>query len=129
MRMASRISWWRKVRPARCWCCSITLRCLSRTLSIDDERLDWFLAKPMSHGRRSLFPSMILALLAIPALHAQALSPIPGYLQDIAGQFAMPDEFSFEQQIQAGTQGNPSNGNPFGYWHGVQIRPWFHYDG
>jgi hypothetical protein len=83
----------------------------------------------MSHCRRSLFPSTILVLLAVPAVYAQMLSPIPGYLLDVAGQFPMPDEFSFEQQIQAGTQGNSSNGNPFGYWHGVQIRPWFHYDG
>ena len=83
----------------------------------------------MSHGRRSLFPSTILVLLAVPAVWAQMLSPIPGYLLDVAGQFPIPDEFSFEQQIQTGTQGNSGNGNPFGYWHGVQIRPWLHYDG
>jgi hypothetical protein len=37
--------------------------------------------------------------------------------------------FSFEQQIQAATEANSSGGSPFAYWHGVQIRPWFHYDG
>jgi hypothetical protein len=41
----------------------------------------------------------------------------------------LSESFSFEQQIQNGTQGNPSNRNPFAYEHGVQIRPWIHYDG
>lgn len=55
---------------------------------------------------------MALVLFAIPALHAQVLSPIPGFLQDIAGQFPLPGEFILEQQIQVGTQGNSSNGKP-----------------
>jgi len=46
--------------------------------------------------RRSLFSSMALVLFAIPALHAQVLSPIPGFLQDIAGQFPLPGEFILE---------------------------------
>jgi hypothetical protein len=83
----------------------------------------------MSHGRRSLLPSAILVLLALSALHAQMLNPIPGSVQDVAGQFPLTDEFSFEQQIQVGTQGNSGNGNPFAYGHGLQVQPWFHYDG
>ena len=75
------------------------------------------------------FPSMILVLLAIPGLHAQVVNPVPGFLQDVAGQFPLSDEFSFEQQIQATTQGNSSSGNPFAYWHGAQVQPWLHYDG
>jgi hypothetical protein len=38
--MASRIYWWPIVLPTRCPCCSTILRCLSRTLSIDDSQLD-----------------------------------------------------------------------------------------
>jgi hypothetical protein len=26
-------------------------------------------------------------------------------------------------------QGNLTTGNPFAYWHGLQFRQWFHYDG
>src|SRR5215469_5614099 len=63
------------------------------------------------------------------ALRAQSVNPIPGYLQDVAAQYPFSKKFSFEQQIQAATQANSSGGNPFSYWHGVQIRPWFHYDG
>lgn len=62
-------------------------------------------------------------------LCAQLLTPIPASILDLEGQFAMPDMISFEQQIQSGTQGTPTNGNPFAYRHAVLIRPWFHYDG
>jgi hypothetical protein len=41
----------------------------------------------------------------------------------------LSDEFSFEQQIQTGTQGNDFSGNPFAYGHALQVRPWLHYDG
>jgi hypothetical protein len=68
-------------------------------------------------------------LFFIPALPAQTVDPVPGFLEDVAGQLSLPADFSFEQQIQAGTQGNSSSGNPFADWHGAQIRPWFHYDG
>lgn len=77
-------------------------------------------------------PYFVLAaavLLVLPALHAQVIDPVPGSQQDIAGQFPLPAQFSFEQQIQAGTQANTSTANPFAYWHAVQIRPWLHYDG
>jgi hypothetical protein len=60
---------------------------------------------------------------------AQTLSPIPGSIQDAASGVPITESLSFEQQIQNGTQGNPSNRNPFAYAHGVQIRPWVHYDG
>lgn len=83
----------------------------------------------VSHSRRCLFSSLTLVAVAIPAVHGQTLNPTPGYLQDVAGSFPLPADFSFEQQIQVGTQGNPSSDNPFAYWHAVQVRPWFHYDG
>src|SRR3974377_785272 len=63
------------------------------------------------------------------ALHAQSVTPIPASIQDFAGQYPASERFSFEQQIQTGTQGNSTNGNAFAYWHGIQVRPWFHYDG
>ncbi len=66
---------------------------------------------------------------AVLACHAQVIEPVPGFLQDYAGQLRLPAGFSFEQQIQAGTQANSATSNPFAYWHGLQIRPWFHYDG
>jgi hypothetical protein len=62
-------------------------------------------------------------------MHAQVVDPVPGFLQDDAGQISQPAEFSFEPQIQAGTQANSTTSNPFAYWHGLQIRPWLHYDG
>jgi hypothetical protein len=83
----------------------------------------------VSYRPVSLLPSVMSVLMAISALHAQVLSPIPGSLQDLAGQFPMPGGFSFEQQIQTGTQGTSSSGNPFAYRHAVHVRPWFHYDG
>jgi hypothetical protein len=62
-------------------------------------------------------------------LTAQTIDPVPGFLQVLAAQFRLPADFSFEQQIQIGTQGNSSVGNPFAYAHGGQFRPWVHYDG
>jgi hypothetical protein len=70
-----------------------------------------------------------VVLFITPLLHAQVVDPIPGILQDIAGQLVLPAGFSFEQQVQAATQANSTSANPFSYWHGVQIRPWIHYDG
>jgi len=57
------------------------------------------------------------------------LSPAPGFLQDVTGEFPLPAAFSLEEQIQIGTQGNASNGDPFAYGHALQFRQWFHYDG
>ncbi len=73
-------------------------------------------------------PSIALLLLALPALNGQTLDPVPGFLQDLSGQFPLPAEFSFEQQIQVGLQGNSTDGNPFTYGHALQFRPWVHYD-
>src|SRR5262245_12510850 len=70
-----------------------------------------------------------MLLLCMSLLPAQSLNPIPGSVTDLSAQARLPHEFSFEQQIQAGTQSNSSAGSPFGYWHAVQIRPWVHYDG
>jgi hypothetical protein len=78
---------------------------------------------------RLLPPSVALFAFAIPALHAQIINPAPGFLQDVSGQFPIFGDFSFEQQIQFGTQGNSTNGNAFAYGHALQFRPWFHYDG
>jgi hypothetical protein len=72
-----------KVRPAGVGAAK-TVRCLSRPSSIDDERLIGFY-ETMSHGRRSLFTSMILVLLAIPALHAQVLNPSPATFRILPG--------------------------------------------
>jgi hypothetical protein len=44
-----------------------------------------------------------VALFVLPALHAQVVDPIPGFLQDYTGQLRLPAEFTFEQEIQAGT--------------------------
>jgi hypothetical protein len=82
-----------------------------------------------SGGEGCLFaPSIALLLLALPALNGQKFDPVPGFLQDLSGQFPLPAEFSFEQQIQIGTQGNSTDSNPFAYGHALQFRPWLHYD-
>ena len=62
-------------------------------------------------------------------LHGQTLDMAPGFLQDVSGQFPLPADLSLEEQIQIGTQGTSTNGNPFAYGHALQFRPWFHYDG
>jgi hypothetical protein len=62
-------------------------------------------------------------------LYGQTLDPVPGFIQDLAAQFPFTPEFSLEQQIQIGTQGNSITGNPFAYGHALQFRPWCHYDG
>jgi hypothetical protein len=72
---------------------------------------------------------LALLLFVLPALRGQTVNSVPGFLQDFAGQWPLAPEFSLEQQIQIGTQGNSSNGNPFAYGHGLQFRPWLHYDG
>jgi hypothetical protein len=77
----------------------------------------------------SLAPLMVLLAGAVPSLCAQTLNPVPGFLQDLSGQFPLPAELSFEPEIQVGTQGNSINGNPFAYGHALQFRPWLHYDG
>jgi hypothetical protein len=70
-----------------------------------------------------------LWLVVISALHGQTLEPVPGFLHDLSGQFPLPIDFSLEQQIQIGAQGNSNDGNPFAYGHALQFRPWLHYDG
>jgi hypothetical protein len=57
------------------------------------------------------------------------VAPTPGSIQDFATQLPLPYQFSFEPQIQSGTQGGSTNANPFAYGHGMQVRPWVHYDG
>jgi hypothetical protein len=69
-----------------------------------------------------------ILLVCIRLLAAQNVSPTPGSIQDIMTRFPLPYQFSFEPEIQVGTQGNSSNGNPFAYGHGMQLRPWLHYD-
>ncbi len=81
-------------------------------------------------ARRQPYMRLAAAVLfVLPALHAQVVDPIPGSIQDYAGQLRLPAAFTFEQQIQAGTQGNATTSSPFAYWHALQIRPWLHYDG
>ena len=41
----------------------------------------------------------------------------------------MSKHFSIEPQVQFGTQGTSGDGNPYAYAHGLQFRPWIHYDG
>ena len=48
--------------------------------------------------------SITLLALIVSALNAQSLSPTPGFLQDVAGQFPFNNAFSLEQQIQIGAQ-------------------------
>lgn len=80
------------------------------------------------HSRRFIVPCAAL-LLCARVLLAQTVSPTPGFLQDIGGQVAAPEQFSFEPQVQLGMQGTSGNGNPYAYAHGLQFRPWIHYDG
>jgi hypothetical protein len=76
-----------------------------------------------------LLPLIALLLFAVPAIIGQTVTPVPGFLQDLSGQIPLPAEFSLEEQIQIGTQGNSTTGNPFAYGHALQFRPWLHYDG
>jgi len=62
-------------------------------------------------------------------LAAQTLTPTPGSIQDASSPIAMPHQFSFEPEIQSGTQGTSNDGNPFAFQRGLQIRSWLHYDG
>lgn len=62
-------------------------------------------------------------------LAAQTVEPTPGSIQDFAALVPLPKQFSFEQQLQSGTQGGAGSSNPFAWQHGAQIRPWVHYDG
>ena len=73
--------------------------------------------------------SQALLLLIVSVSNAQTLTPTAGFLQDLAGQFPLPADFTIEQQVQIGTQSNPIIANPFAYGHGLQFRPWLHYDG
>ncbi len=57
------------------------------------------------------------------------MDPVAGFLLDAAGQLRLPSEFSLEQQVQAATQATAGAADPVAYWHGLQIRPWLHYDG
>ena len=86
-------------------------------------------ARDVRSKSRPCVPPIALLLFALPTLYSQSLNPVPGFLQDVAGQFPLPADFSLEPQIQIGTQGSSTNGNPFAYGHGLQFRPWFHYDG
>ncbi len=81
----------------------------------------------MKQVPRTLLRAALLLLAAV--LRGQVVDPVPGFLQDITGQFPLPAEFGFESQIQIGTQGNSTSGNPFAYGHALQFRPWLHYDG
>ncbi len=85
--------------------------------------------RPPQRKGRLHAPSIALFVFAIPALQAQSVNPVPGFLQDLSGQFPLSSVLSLEQQIQVGTQGNSTDGNPFAYGHALQFRPWFHYDG
>ena len=78
---------------------------------------------------RHFVHTVALLLFAMYELLGQTLNPVPGFLQDVSGQFPLPAEFSLEQQIQIGTQGNSTNDNPFAYGHALQFRPWLHCDG
>jgi hypothetical protein len=78
---------------------------------------------------RSFWLRFVLLLFVMPLLRGQTVNAVPGFLQDLDAQWPFAPEFSFEQQIQIGMQGNSSNGNPFAYAHGLQFRPWLHYDG
>ena len=86
-------------------------------------------ARDVRHNSSPFVPSIVVLLFAVSALNGQTLNPVPGFLHDLSGQFPLPADFSFEQQIQIGTQGNSASDNPFAYGHALQFRPWFHYDG
>jgi hypothetical protein len=81
-----------------------------------------------SHPRCFIVAGAVL-LVCTRILPAQIVSPTPGFLQDFGGQIAAPAQFSFEPQVQLGMQGTSGSGNPYTYAHGLQLRPWVHYDG
>jgi hypothetical protein len=83
----------------------------------------------LRHRVGSLAVAIAFVVSGMADLKGQTLDPVPGFLQDFAGEFPLPAQFTIEQQVQIGTQGNSSVGNPFAYGHGVQFRPWVHYDG
>ena len=84
----------------------------------------------MKIGSRKMSARFVLMLLiGIGVIKGQNVSPTPGFIQDIAGQFVLPGDFSLESQIEVGTQGNSATGNPLAYGHALQFRPWFHNDG
>jgi len=68
-------------------------------------------------------------LMPVRILTAQTVSPTPGFLQDVGLQVPLSKHFSIEPQVQFGTQGTSGDGNPYAYAHGLQFRPWIHYDG
>jgi hypothetical protein len=47
----------------------------------------------------------IILLFCLQILDAQTISPTPGFLQDVGGQIPLPEQFSFEPQLQLGRQG------------------------
>jgi hypothetical protein len=71
----------------------------------------------------------VVLLIGARLLTAQTLTPTPGSIQNVSSPIPMPHQFSFEPEIQSGTQGNSSDGNPFAFEHGLQLRPWIHCDG
>jgi hypothetical protein len=71
----------------------------------------------------------IMLLLCQRILDSQTISPTPGFLQDVGGQIPVPEQFSFEPQFQLDVQRNSGNEHPFAYAHGLEFRPWIHYDG
>lgn len=83
----------------------------------------------LRHKGRPPALCLTLFLLTVFAAAAQTLTPVPGFLQDLAGQFPLPADFSLEQQFQVGTQANPVTASPFAHGHALQFRPWLHYDG
>ena len=97
--------------------------------SIISHKLDSRHKRDVRRKTQSCWSSTALLLFALPVLHGQSLNPVPGFLQDVAGQLPLPSNFSLEEQIQIGNQGNSTNGNPYAYGHALQFRPWFHYDG
>src|SRR6266849_2796752 len=102
--------------------------CVSPTANESFSKMEPGNARREPRKRPSCVTVVALFFLVLP-MHGQTLDPVPGFLQDLAGKFPLPADFSFEQQIQIGTQGNSANGNPFAYGHALQFRPWVHYDG
>jgi hypothetical protein len=76
-----------------------------------------------------LLALIALLLFTVCTLIGQTVTPVPGFIQDLSGQFPVSDQFSLEQQIQIGSQGTSTNDDPFAFGHALQFRPWVHYDG
>jgi hypothetical protein len=79
----------------------------------------WFLhAWETRRESRPSLPSIALLLFGVSALRAQTLDPVPGFLQDIAGQTPLRAAYSVEQEISNRYSGKLHHRKP------IRLRAW-----